>query len=94
MFVHQIDPVIGQVSGFYLWYYGLSYTLGFLAVFVWLSLIRHDLRFSSRAVYDAPLWPGPPPHMGQPSGSLSSTSKAQSVPRAVPRNTLPSASAG
>ena len=41
LFVHQIDPVITQVGGFYLWYYGLSYTLGFLAVFAWLSMIRH-----------------------------------------------------
>ncbi len=53
MFVHQIDPVIAQVSGVYLWYYGLSYTLGFVAVFAWLSMTRADLRFSSRDVYDA-----------------------------------------
>ncbi len=53
MFVHQIDPVITQVAGVYLWYYGLSYSLGFVAVYVWLSLTRDDLGFSSRDVYDA-----------------------------------------
>lgn len=53
MFVHQIDPIIGQISGVYLWYYGLSYTLGFVVVFGWLSRVRDDLGFSSRDVYDA-----------------------------------------
>src|SRR5512132_88405 len=29
-FVHHIDPVIATVFGLHLWWYGLSYTLGFL----------------------------------------------------------------
>ena len=29
-YVHNIDPIIGQVGGLYLWWYGLGYTLGFL----------------------------------------------------------------
>jgi phosphatidylglycerol:prolipoprotein diacylglycerol transferase len=32
-FVHNIDPIFGKVGGFYLWWYGLSYTLGFIGVF-------------------------------------------------------------
>ena len=32
-FVHTIDPVIGQIGGMYQWWYGLSYTLGFLTLF-------------------------------------------------------------
>jgi prolipoprotein diacylglyceryltransferase len=27
--VHHIDPVIGGLFGIYLWWYGLSYALGF-----------------------------------------------------------------
>jgi prolipoprotein diacylglyceryltransferase len=32
-FVHDIDPVLFEVGGVYLWYYGLSYSVGFLALF-------------------------------------------------------------
>jgi phosphatidylglycerol:prolipoprotein diacylglycerol transferase len=38
-FVHSIDPVIAEVGGVYLWWYGLSYALGFLNI--WLYLRRH-----------------------------------------------------
>src|SRR4030095_957236 len=34
-FVHQIDPVIWGIGGVYLWFYGLSYALGFLELHVW-----------------------------------------------------------
>jgi len=29
-YVHDIDPIIGTVAGVHLWWYGLSYSLGFL----------------------------------------------------------------
>ena len=34
--VHDIDPVFMEAGPFYLWWYGLSYTLGFLGLFFWL----------------------------------------------------------
>jgi len=50
--VHHIDPVIGEVGGVYLWWYGLSYTLGFFEVFLWFRSQRHRLGFSLAEVYD------------------------------------------
>lgn len=35
-FVHSIDPIVGKLGPFYLWWYGLSYTFGFLGVFFWM----------------------------------------------------------
>ncbi|MGD9297973.1 MAG: prolipoprotein diacylglyceryl transferase [Chromatiales bacterium] len=51
-FVHNIDPVIGQIGGMYLWWYGLSYTLGFLGLYYWLRSVRHYLQMDVRDVYD------------------------------------------
>ena len=31
-FVHRLDPVIAEVGGVYLWWYGLSFALGFLQI--------------------------------------------------------------
>jgi len=36
-FVHSIDPIVGKLGPFYLWWYGLSYTFGFLGVFFWMK---------------------------------------------------------
>ena len=36
-FVHSIDPVFAKLGPFYLWWYGLSYTLGYLGVFFWMK---------------------------------------------------------
>lgn len=51
-YVHQIDPIIGTVFGMHLWWYGLSYTLGFLNAHLFIRRHRGELGFSSRAVYD------------------------------------------
>ena len=51
-FVHHIDPLIGEVGGVYLWFYGLSYTLGFFEVFLWFRSQRKRLGFSWAEVYD------------------------------------------
>jgi len=51
-FVHNIDPVIGKIGGFYLWWYGLSYTLGFLGLFTWLRRRRHTLELTMNQVYN------------------------------------------
>jgi len=51
-FIHHIDPVIGQIGGMYLWWYGLSYTLGFLGLFHGLRTMRNSLGLDVREVYD------------------------------------------
>lgn len=46
-FVHNIDPVLGELAGFYLWFYGLSYALGFLSILFWFRRVRHRLGLSA-----------------------------------------------
>lgn len=53
MFVHRIDPVMADVAGVYLWYYGLTYTLGLLSVFLWVRFNRARFGVSLAAAYDA-----------------------------------------
>lgn len=50
-FVHNIDPIIAKVGGFYLWWYGLSFTLGFLGIFFWLRRNRTTLVMNMNEVY-------------------------------------------
>jgi phosphatidylglycerol:prolipoprotein diacylglycerol transferase len=54
-YVHSIDPIIGSVSGVHLWWYGLSYTLGFLNAHTFVSRRRNDLGLNLRAVYSLSL---------------------------------------
>jgi phosphatidylglycerol:prolipoprotein diacylglycerol transferase len=42
-FVHQIDPIITTIGGVHLWWYGLSYTVGFLSLRWWLQRARGRL---------------------------------------------------
>lgn len=51
-FIHNIDPVIGQVGGMYLWWYGLSYTLGILSIFNWFRRVREHVDMDVRDVYN------------------------------------------
>ena len=51
-FVHRIDPVIADVGGVYLWWYGLSYTLGFLELHLWFRWQRGRLGLALRDVYE------------------------------------------
>src|SRR4029434_5146401 len=53
--VHNIDPVIGTVAGVHLWWYGLSYTLGFLNAHLWLRRHRDRMGLSLEEVYDLTL---------------------------------------
>jgi prolipoprotein diacylglyceryltransferase len=50
-FVHDIDPILAEFEGFYFWWYGASYTFGFLAGFFWLRANRTALAFDTDAVY-------------------------------------------
>lgn len=54
-FVHDIDPVIGTILGVHLWWYGLSYTLGFLNAHTFTWRRRGRLGLSMTAVYDLSL---------------------------------------
>ncbi len=51
-YVHNIDPIIGTILGVHLWWYGLSYTLGFLNAFSIIGKRRTRLSLSEREVYD------------------------------------------
>jgi phosphatidylglycerol:prolipoprotein diacylglycerol transferase len=42
-FVHGIDPIIGSIVGIHLWWYGVSYSLGFLNLYCYLRRARHRL---------------------------------------------------
>ena len=55
-FIHRIDPVFGEFAGFYLWFYGLSYSLGFLSIFLWFKRIRHQFGLTIDAVYSLTIY--------------------------------------
>ena len=50
-YVHKIDPIIFTVAGVHLWWYGLSYSLGFLDVFWFSRRVRDHLGLATRMVY-------------------------------------------
>jgi len=54
-YVHHIDPVIGTIFGVHLWWYGLSYTLGFLNAYLFIKHRRQQLSFSMQSVYSLSL---------------------------------------
>ena len=54
--VHQIDPVIAQIGGIALWWYGLSYTLGFLQIHLFMMRRRAELSLSAAEVTSLSLW--------------------------------------
>jgi phosphatidylglycerol:prolipoprotein diacylglycerol transferase len=50
-FVHRIDPVIADVAGIHLWWYGLSYALGFLEVLWIVSRRRRRMGLTCSEAY-------------------------------------------
>jgi phosphatidylglycerol:prolipoprotein diacylglycerol transferase len=50
-YVHNIDPVMGTLGGVHLWWYGLTYSLGFVGVFFWLRVNRTSLAIDDNGVY-------------------------------------------
>ena len=54
-YVHHIDPVIASICGICLWWYGLSYALGFLNAHLFLRRNRRALGLSLASVYDLTL---------------------------------------
>ena len=55
-FIHHIDPVIGTVGGVYLWWYGMTYTLGFLGSLFWLRANRTALSIDMNGVYSLSIY--------------------------------------
>lgn len=55
-FTHNIDPVLFSVFGVHCWWYGLSFTLGFLNAHIFLRRNRRRLGVSLAAVYDLTLF--------------------------------------
>jgi phosphatidylglycerol:prolipoprotein diacylglycerol transferase len=51
-YVHNIDPIIGTIFGIHLWWYGLSYTLGFFNAFSFIGKRRMKIGLTERDVYD------------------------------------------
>ncbi len=49
--VHSIDPILGSIGGVHLWWYGLSYTLGFLNLHWYLRRARQRLGLTLAEVY-------------------------------------------
>ena len=54
-YVHRIDPIIGTILGVHLWWYGLSYSPGFLNAELFIKRRRGQLGLSTRTVYDLSL---------------------------------------
>lgn len=51
-FIHDIDPVMIEVAGLRLWYYGTAYAAGFVGVFAWLWSHRRVANLSGEDVLD------------------------------------------
>ena len=50
-FVHRIDPVLLEIGGVYFWFYGLSYSFGFISIFLWFRRVRQKFGLTVGAVY-------------------------------------------
>lgn len=51
-YVHNIDPVIGTILGVHFWWYGLSYTLGFLNVYLFIRRRLSQFELSQKSAYN------------------------------------------
>src|SRR5262245_33378414 len=51
VYVHRLDPILATVGGLHLWWYGLSYSLGFYNLHRHIMAHRDRLRLSPREVY-------------------------------------------
>lgn len=50
-YIHRIDPIIADVAGLHFWWYGLSYALGFLQVFLFTRRHRTQLGLTMAEVH-------------------------------------------
>jgi len=54
-YVHDIDPVIADLGGLHLWWYGLGFALGFLHLHLFLMRDRQRLGLTTRDVWSLTL---------------------------------------
>jgi phosphatidylglycerol:prolipoprotein diacylglycerol transferase len=54
-YVHDIDPVIADLGGVHLWWYGLGFALGFLHLHLFLMRDRRRVQLSARDVWSLTL---------------------------------------
>jgi phosphatidylglycerol:prolipoprotein diacylglycerol transferase len=50
-YVHRIDPILVDIAGIHVWWYGLSYALGFLNVSLFMMRARRRLGLTPADVY-------------------------------------------
>lgn len=55
-FIHNIDPVIATIAGVHLWWYGLSFLLGFINAHIFLRRNRKRIGLSLAHTYDLTLF--------------------------------------
>ncbi len=57
-YVHQIDPILFDIAGVHLWWYGLGFALGFLEIHLFLRGGHGRLHLSLREVWSLSLFMG------------------------------------
>ncbi len=50
-FIHRIDPIIADLGGLHLWWYGLSYAVGFFQIYLFTRRHRSELALTRSDVY-------------------------------------------
>ena len=50
-YIHDVDPILADVGGVHLWWYGLSYALGFAEILYFLLRHRRSLRIGQSDAY-------------------------------------------
>lgn len=55
-YTHQIDPILFDVGGFHLWWYGLGFALGFLHLHLSARRFKRQLGLSDREVWSLSLF--------------------------------------
>ena len=58
-YIHRIDPILLDVAGVHLWWYGLGFALGFLELHLFLRRRHGRLRLSPREVWSLSLFIAP-----------------------------------
>ena len=56
--IHRIDPIVADIGGLHLWWYGLSYTLGFWQIYLFAKRRRQELALTRSEVYALTLMVG------------------------------------
>ena len=55
-YIHQIDPILFDIAGVHVWWYGLGFALGFLEIHLFLRRGHGRLHLSLRDVWSLSLF--------------------------------------